>query len=286
MAKPTPGVGAAQRQVADRPGRDYAWQRTDFTLDILAERRALRPAVGIGLRQGDVHEQYVAGIEPRIDRHQSADALDHQAGAGQDDDRQRNLDCHQRISEDGEARGPSPVAGLERRAWIRARCCEHRRQAEDDSGHECEGKCERQRPRVNGNAARRPERRELDRRRQLARHRRRRCPREQGTGGPTGQREDEPFGKDLPGQAAAAGPKRSADRKLPLTYRRLREQQVRDVHTCDQRHQHDGALEHQQGRAHRPDTEFVKTGDRRALVVVLLVLRRQLAADRFNLSFR
>ena len=139
---------------------------------------------------------------------------------------------------------------------------------------------------MNGNAARRTERRELDRRRQLARHRRRRCPREQGTGGPTGQREDEPFGKDLPGQAGAAGPKRSADRKLPLTYRRLREQQVRDVDTCDQRHQHDGSLEHQQGRAHRPDTEFVKTSDRRALVVILLVLRRQLATDRFNLCFR
>ncbi len=92
------GGRATERKMADGTHADDSWYCRHFACEVAAEAFALRRAVGIGLWQRHLHDQHVAGIEPGRHLKQRGQAPDHQACAGEHDDRESNLDRNQHAS--------------------------------------------------------------------------------------------------------------------------------------------------------------------------------------------
>ena len=98
-AERTAGGGAAQWQVADGAGRDYARQRADPLRHVAAECLSNRRAVEIRLRQRHRKDDHVLRVEPRIVAEYPHEALDHQPGRDEHHDRQRDFGRHERRSD-------------------------------------------------------------------------------------------------------------------------------------------------------------------------------------------
>jgi len=77
-----------------------------------------------------------------------------------------------------------------------------------------------------------------------------------------------------------------ADCELPLARGRLRQQQVRDVHACDQQHKRNGAEQRVECRLQVSNTQIRHPRDRRRLAAVRLVLGCQSRTDRLHLGPR
>ena len=169
----------------------------------------------------------------------------HQPGAGQQHQRQRDLRRDEQLARRALQRPPrlAPRAFAHRRVHIAARQLQRREKADDDPRGHRDDRCEQQdraiepdvrRARYAGAAQPRE-----------PRHRR---IREAETGRRAGNRERHALGEQLPDQPRAIGAQRGAHGQLAPAHRALREQQIRKVRARDQQHERDGAAEEQQDR--------------------------------------
>ena len=99
--KPTAGVGAAERQVADGARAHDPGDGGKLARQVLAESLPLWWAVGVDLRQRHLHGEHALRIEPGVDVQERGQATNHQPGAAEDDDRQGDFDGHERAARAG-----------------------------------------------------------------------------------------------------------------------------------------------------------------------------------------
>ena len=177
----------------------------------LTERRPLGRSVEVRLRQRHIHDQHATGIEAGFDADEPADALDHQAGGDQDDERQSDFDADEHAAQTGESRRCCrDRPRLSSRCRMRTREAEHRREAEEHAGQAAM-------PNVNASTtgstsapARRPERREPDARAAAFGMTTGAEPRHPIPASAADKRQQEPFGQQL--RARRPRPAPSAER--------------------------------------------------------------------------
>ena len=103
-----------------------------------------------------------------MDAHEPHQALDHEPGRDQDDQRERDLDRDERRAHVRKASGRAAIAG---RLQVRPAEAGDRREAEEEAGRHGDEPCEPEDPRIElDTGARVAERREHDASRQHARH--------------------------------------------------------------------------------------------------------------------
>ena len=190
--------------------------------------------------------QDVARVEARIDAAERAEAAEHQAGADQQHDRQRDLADDERLADAAmpDAGADLARAVLQRLLHAAARAFERRREAADDRGRE----------RDRGGEARAPDSsdaRARDRRDSTgliaSSSARPHC----ATSRPSAPPSTHSTRLSVSSwriDADAAGAERGANRDLALARRAARQQQVGDVRARDQQHEADRAGEHEQRR--------------------------------------
>ena len=87
----SPGI-PFEGQVSNSAHRHHPGDRADVLLDILAEaRQPGRARINVFLRNRHLHGEDVLGVEAGIDAQQSRHTLDHEPGAAQHHQRQRDL---------------------------------------------------------------------------------------------------------------------------------------------------------------------------------------------------
>ena len=203
MLTARPALRAGQRQVPDRAHRDHAGHGAHFPRQPVAELRVVRrPVVQLLLRRRDPQHQHVPGIEPRVDAEEPGDAHEHHAGAGEHDQRQRDLDGHQPIAQPALAVTGRAAPVLPHRAGeIVAERRERRRQAEQDAASDRDRRREGEHPDVDGHGIHRTELGCGNARRQQRPHRSRAPVGDQQSTDAAGAGEHEALGQQLPHDA-------------------------------------------------------------------------------------
>ena len=131
--------------MADRAGGHDARERADTLAHIHAEPFAKRWPVEVRLRKRHRDEQDVPGIETGINGHEAREALDHESGGREHDERERHLACDETGPDESEpARDRTVASSLEVGPTQRG----NRSQAEQDSGRHRHEARERQDPRI------------------------------------------------------------------------------------------------------------------------------------------
>ena len=115
-----PARAPLERQVPDGPDRDHAGHAPTSRVSPSQNCGLLgRSVVQLRLRQRHLHHQHVPRIEPGIDAEQPRHAHQHHAGAGEDDQRQRDFGGDEPVAQPalavtGRARAPFSFSGFAR----------------------------------------------------------------------------------------------------------------------------------------------------------------------------
>ena len=185
-------------------------------------------------------------IESGVDALQRERAANQQAGADEQQQRQRDLgDDQARAQPIAEAAARRSAAALaQAHLHVGAREPQRGREAADDARDEPDrdrkAECHRIDPRLI-EAGHVPRARRDDARDEPVR--------EQQAGAGGGERQQHAFGQQLPHDTHAPDAERRADRDLAPARRAAREQQVRHVAARDEQHDEDGAEQHEEPRA-------------------------------------
>ncbi len=253
----------------------------------LAESRvARRPVVQVFLRKRHLEDQDISWIESRIDTKQTRDTDQHDARAGEHDQRQRNLRRDESVPQPAPAIAGEPARALPQcRVQAAAIRRERRCEAEEQSAPERDDGCERQHRGVDADPIDRPEGHIADVARQQRQQRAHAPVRQQQPGRAAGACEHQAFGEQLPDEASAASAHRRADRQLARAGRRARQQQVGDVRARDQQDEADDAQHRDERRSQARRAELDHRHDADGLAAVLVGIRLgQRAADRVHVA--
>jgi len=232
------------------------------------------------------HErQHAVRVEAGLDARQRDDAAQHQAGANQQDERQRHLGDDHRAAQPASA--SQPAARTTNRAQrfgdVGARRAQRRHQTAQHGGAGAGDDREREHPRIHRN---RPEPRQFGRSR-----------RDQDLDpGPCQQqaerraerRHQQALGEHLPDQPAARRADRRPDRELAAARRGAHDQEIGDVRARNQQHERDGAHHRQDRRPHVAD-DVVEHRDRVEVETRGLldrIVRAQIRRDAVHLQLR
>jgi hypothetical protein len=225
--------------------------------------------------QSKVERHFERSLRREPERHRlgAAERAPHQPGARQQDHRHRHLHDDQRVA----PRDAAPLARgsrvLEDAREINLRALQCRHQAEHHGGHEREDDAEQQDARVE---------RKVEHDRNVDRQPHRACrthqpPGEHQARHPRQAREHEALDEQLPDERDAAGADRQPYRNFVTPIDRAREQQICEVHTCEQQHearddeQEPGEAEH--GPAHHAAEESRgRQHDPHGCIVILIFI--------------
>ena len=271
--------------MADRAGGHDAREGADALAHIHAEPFAKRWPVEVRLRKRHGDEQDVRGIETRIHGHKAREALDHETGGGEHDERERHLACDETGPDESEPARDRTVAGsLEVGPPQRG----NGSQAEQDSGRHRHEARERQDPRIEMDGRSGVSIRSVgDAGRQHAGHQRRSRCRDSDAHRTANNGDDKRFAQDLAGNAPTRRAKRGTDGELVPTRGGLREQQVGHVEARDGQDQGDRTRERDERGAQLHDAEIAHGRERRRFVpIIVRILFRERPAERVELGLR
>ena len=212
-------------------------------------------------RQRDAEREQAVGLE--TDRHarQAREALEQQAGADEQHQRQRDLGDHERVARSAPRRRRAAAAALQRVDRRLAGGERRGDQAEDEAGGQRDREREREHAAVDG---------DLGSARQAAQRRRRRGRRSRTRAArratPPVSDEQQALAAHPARQVPAAGAEREPHRRLVRSRGRANEQQVRDVGARDQQHEADGAHQHEQRRSRAADRPLANRREPQARV--------------------
>ena len=205
-----------------------------------------------GPRNDDVEDQALLGGEAEIGVAQAGEAAHQPAGAGDEHDRERDLDDrhHAQPARRAASAGRRARALVHQRAHVGAGQPQRRREADEQPADDERGEREQQHAPVEGDGveprqfrrAEREQRADADEGEQQAEHR-------------AGRRQQRRFGQQLPDDAAARRAEGDAHRHLARPRGAAREQQVGDVDAAEQ--------EQQPRRRHHDDQDRPEVADDR-----------------------
>ena len=199
------------------------------------------------------HRQHAARVEARIDGRGRGEAAQHQAGADQQDERQRQLGDHEHVAQQRLAAVAGRAARAEAIADARPRRLPGRHQAEDEAGDDRDAEREGQRPALD---------RHVGGARQVGRRHRRdgaHAERRQGQADDAAQaREQQALDQQLTHDLEPRRAEREADGDLRLPRRGARQQHVRDVGAGDQQHEADRDEQHRQAEPRVADDALLE----------------------------
>ncbi len=255
--RPSPDV-PREREMVDGARRRDAGERADPFEDLPVEggpvpRRRLA-AAGHRNRQ----RQDAARIEPGVDRLQGDERPDHEPGAGEQHEGERELRSDQDVAQ---AAAPSslhraPLSFPQGFRQVAPGGLEGRRETERDPGQKRDREREGEHAAVESDG--------LDARELLGAERDEEVRSPQGekrSAGAAEKREHEALGQELAEHPGAAGPESGADRDLPLSRRRAREQHVGDVGAGDQEDERHRRQEHEERRPDVSDHGLLERSD-------------------------
>ncbi len=231
------GQGAAQGQHGDEADGLDSGQSLEAWPQLVIERRDCDAAGVACLRQRKPDGQHVLRVEAGTDRLQSEKALDEQAGADQQHQRDRDFRDDQqapRATLPRPADRSAPVL-LELFAGVHARGLPGRGQTEDQPGHERKREGEPQHSEIHADFAGARQGRRAEREKQGNAMDGEQQPRRAAEQG-----KQHALGCELLNQTSARGAERRADGHLPVTRRGPHERQVRQIDAGDQEHRSDG----------------------------------------------
>ena len=269
-------VAARERQPADRRDALHPGHSRHASHDLLIE---LELAILVGFRgRADAEDEEPIGIEAGGYFRQVREALDHQPGADQQDQRQADFGGDEERAPPAAAAGASAFALFQCFRRVPGRRRKRRDEPEQNAGDNRHAEAEGEDLAIEADLFEAPQ---AGRRH---RHQERDRPRgEQRTERTADDREQHAFGEQLPDQTETARAHRGADGNFARAGRGAREQQVRHIRAADEKEEPDRREEKQQDRPKFADGVFVQRRDANAgIPVVVRILVLETPADRVH----
>ena len=260
---PLDGVGKApdvarDRNVVDRADGRGSRDRGEAIEDLAVEGRPQSGRRVAGARDGDLERHDARRVPAGVDRLQGEEAPRHQAGADQQDDRDRDLGGDEDVAQAAAlAPGPGAASFVERVLEPDGGGLERGRESEEDARDERDGEGGEEDARVQAHLGQARDAFRGERHEDLQRPRP-----ERRAGHAAGHREDERLREELADRAPAAGAEGRAQRDLPLPRRGPGEEHVGDVRAGDREDEADGGEQDEQRRPHVADDLLEKRRDR------------------------
>ena len=273
---------AGERERVDDGGGLHARQHSEALQRAVEECAGLRRRLVSSFGERYLEGQQVAGIEAGLDMAKRQQAAQHDAGAHQQHDRERNLaDDEQtaRLEADGARFAAALFQGVVEIGPARA---DRRQHAGKDTGqHRC-AEHEEQDTAVDRNL--------IGARYLIGEQggaRGEAGARQQQAHDSTGRGEHERLDQQLLEHPGASGAERSTDRELLAPAERARKQQVADIGAGNQQHERHGREQHHERGADIADDQLLQRHDGGAPAGVLLrVVALEPHRDRFHLRIR